>query len=154
MKERLPFDDSTDVRSNLPDFIRFMSTRPFSPRFTWPEFARVWAGRTTAIQTSYETLRADTAKQLVRIVLALTGKTMSNSSANIIAEQHSFSRAKASAEKNASKNTEMSFVREGVVGGWRRHFTPEAEAALHEGGYAEAMRGLGYEFEHHGAGAS
>lgn len=56
------------------------------------------------------------ATELIRIVFALTGKTLSNSSANIIAKQPSFARAKASAEQIASKNTEMSFVRECAMG--------------------------------------
>jgi len=34
---------------------------------------------------------------------------------------------------------DFSFVREGALGGWRRHFPPEAEAAFGESGYEEAM---------------
>lgn len=152
MKERCPFDDYTDIRANLPAFIRFLTETPLSPSFTWPEFVQVWAGEHGTVQTSYEALRADTPGELKRVAEALSGTLLPEGRAAEMAEQHSFARAKQAAEQKRPADAELSFVREGALGGWRRHFTPEAEAALREGGYAEAMRGLGYEFENHVAG--
>lgn len=147
MKARCPFDDYTDIRGNLPDFIRFISQNPISPSFTWPEFARAWAHRPGTVHTSYEALRADTPGELARVAEALTGTSLPEGRAAEVAEQHSFARAKQAAEQERPADAELSFVREGALGGWRRHFTPEAEAALCQGGYAEAMRGLGYGVE-------
>lgn len=144
MKARCSFDDYADIRANLPTFIRFLSEDPVSPSFTWPEFAQVWAGRSGTVQTSYEALRADTPSELARVTEALTGATLPADLASDVAERHSFMRAKQAAEQAISGHAELSFVREGALGGWRGHFTPDAEAALLEGGYAEAMRGLGY----------
>lgn len=152
MKAHCPFENYTDIRANLPAFIHFVSQTPISPSFTWPEFARVWAHRPGTVQTSYEALRADTPGELARVAEALTGTPLHEGRAADVAEQHSFARAKQAAEQERPADAELSFVREGALGGWRRHFTADAEAALREGGYAEAMRGLGYEFENHVAG--
>lgn len=142
IKERLPFDDYTDVRANLPAFIRFMSTTPVTPSFTWPQFAAIWAGRPGTVQISYEALREDTAGELARIVEALTGERLARETAESVAARQSFARAKARAAASMKKGVEMSFVREGSVGGWRRHFTEEAEAEMAD--YKDAMQRLGY----------
>lgn len=147
MKQRNPFGDYTDIRANLPGFIRFLTDTPASPSFTWPEFAQVWAHRPDKVQTSYEALRADTPGELARVAKALTGTPLHEVRAEEVAERHSFARAKQAAEQERPADAELSFVREGSLGGWRRHFTPEADAALREGGYVEAMRGLGYTLE-------
>ncbi|MDN5869890.1 MAG: sulfotransferase domain-containing protein [Nitrococcus sp.] len=144
MKERLPFDDYEDIRGNLPAFIRFMSTTPVSPRFTWPQFARVWAGRPGVTESRYEALRCDTPGELTRIVMGLTGCTLPQERAEAIAVRHSFERAKARAVARSGVGVEKSFVREGSVGGWRAHVTAEAEAELGPV-YLEAMQSLGYE---------
>lgn len=148
MKTRCPFDDYADIRGNLPAFIRFISETPLSPSFTWPEFAHVWAGRPGTVQTSYEALRADTAGEITRVAEALTGRPLPDGRAEQAAECHDFARAKALSERTKPSHAEVSFVREGAIGGWRNHFAPGANAALREGGYSEAMRKLGYTLEH------
>lgn len=145
MKARCPFENYTDIRVNLPVFIRFVSQAPVSPRFTWPQFVRVWAHRPGTVQTSYEALRADTPGELMRIVNVLTGRHLSVERAEDVAEQHRFARAKAATARAHRADAEISFVREGALGGWRKHFTAEAESALRECGYEAAMRSLGYE---------
>lgn len=143
MKERLPFEDYSDVRANLPRFIKFVSTRPVTPTFTWRDFAAVWANRPGTVQTSYEALRRDTARELSRIVFELTGEQMTSEDAGRVAERHSFDRAKAQAEARANGGFELSFVREGAVGGWERHFSAAAHHEMDR--YAgQAMSDLGY----------
>lgn len=144
MKERCPFADYDDVRANLPAFIRFISTTPVAPRYSWVRFAQTWANRPGTIQTSYEALRADTPGELARIVKAVNGQDLSPVRAAEVAEAHSFARAKAAAERNKTQSTEKSFVREGSVGGWRTQFSDEALGELAKFGYDEAIRRLGY----------
>ncbi|MGN6497091.1 MAG: sulfotransferase domain-containing protein [Tsuneonella sp.] len=145
MKQRRPFGDYRAVRDNLPQFIEFISTTPVAPRFTWPQFARNWAGRRGTVQTSYERLRAGTGGELVRIVSALGARPIGLARAEAIAEDHSFANAKARAERGLPAGAEKSFVREGSVGGWQAHFSPEALGMLSRFGYAEPMRELGYQ---------
>jgi hypothetical protein len=144
MKASCPFNDYTDIRANLPAFIRFLSDTPVSPSFTWPEFARVWAGRPGTVQTSYEALRTDTATELSRLVEALTGQPLTLARAVEVADAHGFARAKAAAETTRPEDTEMSFVREGALGGWRTKFTPQAETMLAAKGHVVPMAQLGY----------
>ena len=145
MKERCPFECYDNISANLPDFIRFLTKTPLSPSFTWPDFAKVWADRPSTVQTSYEALRADTPVELGRVAEALTGKPLPEGRLAEVAERHSFARAKQAAARARTTTTELSFVREGAMGGWRKHFTPDAEAALQAGEYNEEMRSLGYE---------
>lgn len=131
MKERCPFADYQDIRTNLPEFIRFLSRKPVSPSFTWPDFAAVWIDRPGTVQTSYEALRADTTAELVRVTRALTGLELPQDRAADVVERHGFDRVKQAAERSRPEHAEISFVRAGALGGWRQHFTPEAEVREH-----------------------
>lgn len=144
MRRHCPFDDYKDTRSNLPKFIRFLTKTPISPKFTWPDFARVWANRAGTLQTSYEALRANTPSELSRVVEALTRTPLSKERAEEVAELHCFTLAKKQAEQIKPANAEVSFIREGALGGWRKHFTSEACSMLMECGYADGMSALGY----------
>ncbi len=130
MKARLPFEDYADIGANLPVFIRFISTTPSAPRFTWVQFAENWANRRDVVHTRYEALRADAPKELSRIVRELIGAELPAARAEAIADRHSFDRARQRAADIRASGMEMPFVREGSVGGWQRHFTPEATAEM------------------------
>lgn len=142
MRQALPFADYDDVAANLPAFIAYIHENPVVPRFTWPDFARQWAER-DVVHTSYEALRADTPEELARVVGALAGVSLDNARATMIAERHSFARAKAKSEQNLAPEARP-FVRSGSVGGWRAQFGPEAEALLDRHGYRPLMERLGY----------
>ncbi|KEO57109.1 hypothetical protein DT23_17220 [Thioclava indica] len=144
MKAKKPFKHYEDIRANLPAFIRFLTKKPVSPDFTWVQFAQMWNGRPGVVQTSYEALRTDTAGELRRVAKALTGRPLPPMRAAQVVETHTFARAKAAAEDKRPKSVEKSFIREGALGVWRKHFTPEAEAALDAGGYTVPMARLGY----------
>ena len=137
MKRRCPFRDYSDIRSNLPTFIKFVTKTPITPSFSWRDFATSWADREDVVHTSYESLRADTPSEISRIVSDLTGKTLTNSEAAQVTDRHSFVRAKGRA--SLSTDVEMSFVREGSVGGWERHFSSQAMDVFEEEGYQAAM---------------
>lgn len=145
MKQCLPFADYENIQSNLPAFINFVSSTPVSPGFTWPEFARVWAHRPGTVQTSYEALRADTTGELVRITEALVGEgALSLARAMEVVEKHRFSVVKSKIESTESGRAYMPFVREGALGGWKKHFTKEAESLLQSHGYHAMMQSVGY----------
>lgn len=143
MKNHLPFDDYGDIRSNLPDFIKFISENPLSPRFSWVQFARVWAHRPGTVQTSYEMLRKDTPDELGRVIEKLTGLKIPEKELELVADKHSFAKAKVAASKEIG--AEMSFVREGALGGWRKHFSEECVRVLTEKGYYKCMSLLSYD---------
>lgn len=144
MKSRLPFDDYSDVRANLPAFLRLINEDPVSPDFTWAQFARAWLGRPGVTHVRYEDLRTRGAEELVRIVRDLSERELSGERAAQIFERHSFDRVKRLAEaETRRRGAEMSYVREGSIGGWRRHFSSEAEELAERYFGAEARR-VGY----------
>ncbi|MEW6037070.1 MAG: sulfotransferase domain-containing protein [Pseudomonadota bacterium] len=144
MKERSGFADYSNIRANLPAFIRLLSDWPVSPSFNWPQFARVWIDRPGTIQTSYEALRRDTPTELTHVIHALTGHSLDSARVREVVAEFDFNRVKAKAGRNRPQGTEVSFVREGALGGWKQHFTLDAETALRECGYLSAMQALGY----------
>jgi hypothetical protein len=145
MKRRRPFADYSDVSGNLPKFIEDITTRPIAPKFSWPQFAANWIGRKGIVETRYEVLRHDTANELKRLVQAIAGSELADFRAYEIADNRSFAKAKAEAVAKAGKHVEMTFVREGSTGGWRKHFSPEAIAVLKRLDYERWMEKLGYD---------
>lgn len=147
MREKAGFADYEDVRANMPAFIRLLATDPVSPRFTWPQFAATWINRPGTVQARYENLRADAAGELSRIAEELTGKPLLLERAQAIAAEFEFAKVKAKVDEKRAMHGDdgISFVREGAVGGWSKHFSPEAVEALAAGGYLEPMQHLGYD---------
>lgn len=137
----LPLEDYDDVYGNLPAFIEYAFTRPHSPSFSWADFVRRWHGRKNTVHVRYEDLRTDTASELLRIVLGLTGEQLVPEEASAIAEEFSFERQ---AGRSAGEEDRRSFLRKGVVGDWRNHFSPEAREVFDR--YAgDELIVLGYE---------
>jgi len=140
-RRELPLEDYADVHENLPAFIEYAFRRPHSPRFSWVDFARRWHGRKGAIHIRYEDLRRDTSGELQRIVHGLTGRRPSPEEATAIAEEFSFERQ---AGRRAGEEDKSSFLRKGVVGDWRTHFSREAREVFDRYAGDELIL-LGYE---------
>ncbi len=140
-RRELPLEDYTDVYGNLPAFIEYAFTRPHSPRFSWSDFVRRWHGRKNAIHVRYEDLRKDTAGELRRVILGLTGKRLRREAATSIAEEFSFERQ---AGRQSGEENKRSFLRKGVVGDWRSHFSPEARETFDRYAGDELIH-IGYE---------
>ncbi len=140
-RRELPLEDYDDVYKNLPAFIEYAFTKPHSPHFSWTDFVRRWHGRKDATHVRYEDLREDTAGELQRIVLELTGERLSLEEATAIAEEFSFERQTG---RRPGEEDKRSFMRKGVVGDWCNHFSREAREIFNR--YAgEALILLGYE---------
>jgi hypothetical protein len=140
-RRELPLEDYADVQGNLPAFIEYAFSKPHSPSFSWTDFVRRWHDRKGAIHTRYEDLRRDTSGELGRIVRGLTGELLSPQEATAIAEEFSFERQ---AGRRAGEEDKRSFLRKGVVGDWRAHFSREAREVFDR--YAgEELILLGYE---------
>lgn len=131
MRGRLRFDHFEDIRTNLLAFMKFVIDTPLSPRFSWVDFVHAWTGRPEVVQTSYESLRADTAGELARIVEEVAGRQISEDSAKAIVEAHSMANMRKRKEElnpglKTDQKAEVSFIRQGSVGGWSKHFSDEA----------------------------
>ena len=126
MRSRMPFNDYTDVRENLLDFMVEVHRSPFSPRFTWAEFVDSWMDEESIYLSTYEALRADTAGEVRRLFQALTGSEIELERAEEISSNFSMAKMK---ERGAElkggvrqDGAEVSFIRKGAVGGWSEFF--------------------------------
>jgi Sulfotransferase domain len=140
-RRELRLEDYDDVYENLPAFIEYAFTRPHSPRFSWATFARRWHNRKVAIHVRYEDLRRETARELQRVVRGLAGRRLGPEEATAIVEEFSFERQTG---RKPGEEDRKSFLRKGVVGDWRNHFSSEARVTFDR--YAgEELILLGYE---------
>lgn len=143
-RANLKFADYNDIQKNLPDFIEYTYRKKINPKFSWADFVQVWGKRTDVVHAKYENLRQNSASELQRITKRLSGKNLSSSQAQAIAQKYSFE--KQSGRKPGQEDS-GSFMRKGIIGDWKNHFTPEARRLFDK--YAgEALITLGYEKDH------
>lgn len=140
-RKNLPFRNYEDVRQNLPAFIEYAFTDQSYPGFSWTDFVRYWYPRRDVAHTFYEDLRRDTAPELQRLVLELTGRKLNHERASEIVDEFSFERQTG---RRTGEENKKSFLRKGVVGDWKEHFSREAKEVFDR--YAgEELIMLGYE---------
>ncbi len=119
----LNIQDPHDVVTNLPRFLEYSFEGNLYPRFSWTTFVKAWFGKSDVVYVRYEDLRQNTVKELQRIVCELTGQTLSYERANAIVDEFSFERQSG---RKPGEESKSSFLRKGVVGDWRNHFSDEA----------------------------
>ena len=141
VRKDLPLEDYEDVRKNLPAFIEYSFTRHRTLRFSWSDFVRSWHTHEDAVHVRYEDLHYDTAGELRRIVRELTGEQLDLGAAAAISEEFSFSKQTG---RERGEENKRSFMRKGVVGDWRNHFSREAREVFDHYAGRELMQ-LGYE---------
>jgi len=150
MKRQLPFSDYEDIRSNLLPFMKFVFDTPVSPKFSWSEFVNVWHGKESTVNTTYEALRLNTSKELVRILSLLQPKTnWTIELAEEVSQNYSMKNMqKTQAIRNkgihGTQLAQKPFIRKGSVGGWNAHFTDEALEWFENKAGSELVK-LGYE---------
>lgn len=141
VRRDLPFEDYENLRENLPTFIEYAFTGQHHPRFSWSDFVNSWYSRKGTSYVYYENLRQDTMGELQRIYLELTGRQLGSGRAAAIAEEYSFARQSG---RSPGEENKKSFMRKGVVGDWRNHFSLEARETFDLYAGNELMM-LGYE---------
>lgn len=134
-----PGCDLNDVRANLPRFIEAMFERPIGTPLDWGAYCAEWAGRPGVVTVRYEDLLADPGSILAG-VLASHGHEPDPWRIGWAVEGNSMRRATG---REPGQEDPGSFVRKGVAGDWKKHFSDEsrdvfaarAGAALVELGY-------------------
>lgn len=133
--------DAADIRGNLPRFIEALAAGRLHPAMHWGQFVEAWHGnRHVRAVTSYEAMQADAAGALIAVMTAL-GRPTAPGHAEHIASQFSFERQ---AQRKAGVESSKSYLRKGVVGDWRNHFSAEA-AQIFDHHMGDALIALGYE---------
>ena len=143
MRKRLGVTDvDSENREELfSKALRLFLENPGLPRFTWSEFVRRWYGDKGYTHVKYEDLLRDTKAELTRILYELTGETLDEAVAYAIVEKYSF---KKQTNRDPGAENEKAFLRKGISGDWRNHFSMDDRRLFCE--YAgDELELLGYE---------
>lgn len=123
-RQIIRFADYNNIQENLPAFIEYCFTqKQHSLRFSWVDFVRSWYNHSEAVHVKYEALRQNNIGELQRIVKELTGRELTQEKATKIVEELSFAKQSGREPGQENKN---SFLRKGIVGDWRNHFSQKA----------------------------
>jgi len=136
----LQFDDPRDVRENLPTFIDYAFGRQAHPGFSWSAFADAWLDHGASVHTSYEAMRGDPVTELRRVLSDLDAPADPEIDVEGVVGRHSFA---AQAGRDAGTEKRGSFLRKGIVGDWKNHFSRDAREVFHRCA-GDALIRLGY----------
>ena len=139
-RRELHFDDYDDIKHNLPRFIEYKFTRNKHPRFTWSEFVNSWIAKDVAF-IRYENLLKDPVKELGQAIYRVCKIEPDKDRIRHITEKYSF---KNLSGRNPGEENKHSFVRKGIAGDWKNHFSKEARRVFNDFAGRELIK-LGYE---------
>jgi len=134
-------DDPENVEVSFLPALDYFLTRSRYPRFTWAAFVDRWATDASCVHVRYEDLHTDTVGELRRMVNSLTGADLPVEDARAIVDKYSFRRQSGREQGQLNKK---SYLRKGIVGDWRNHFSKEARDLFNHKAGAQLIR-LGYE---------
>ncbi len=135
--------DSEAIRKAFPRFLEIQTHRPLGSRHSWAEHVKSYleANQPNLVGLKYEDLIEDGATVLARELSKLDGNDPNLERAAFFLEDFSFSRQTG---RSPSSEDKGSFLRKGVSGDWRNHFTREA-AEIFDHYCGETLVAAGYE---------
>lgn len=142
-RKALGFSDFDDIRGNMPRFIEYMFTdftRSLGYRCSWSSFVDSWREK-DATFVKYEDLLTTGVDTLLRAVHELTGQQMERKKVESIVDSYSFENLTGRKRGQTEKGN---FIRKGIAGDWKNHFTPEARRMFHSFA-GQQLIDLGYE---------
>lgn len=139
-----PGYDPNDIRRLLPMFIEMEMTRPLSARINWPTHVGQWAGKpaTHVAYLTYEHLLADAPGTLARTISQFSDKPIDHDRLHASVARYAFSTV--TGGRKPGQEDRSSFVRKGVAGDWKNHFT-RAAAEVFDRFAGDTLIHLGYE---------
>ncbi|TCJ30208.1 sulfotransferase domain-containing protein [Nocardioides jejuensis] len=135
--------DPNDVAANIGRFVEAEFVDPVAVRgVSWGDHVRSWCAEdhSNVVVTRYEDLLGDPQAEFGRLMAGLTGAPADEARVQRALSAHDF----AGSGRKPGQEDRSSFMRKGISGDWRNHFTSHAAQAFEE--HAGAMlRRLGYE---------
>lgn len=115
--------DLQDIQTHLPAFIRYLTEHPTGCRQSWQDHNNAWIDQPGIRYLKYEDLRTDCVETMKKHVYSLVGDEMNEDRIERAVDQFSMKRMTG---RNPGEEDTGSFIRKGVVGDWKNHFTKEA----------------------------
>ncbi|MEM6298469.1 MAG: sulfotransferase domain-containing protein [Bacteroidota bacterium] len=142
-RKAMPFDDYENIRKNLPQFIEFMFTDYANrPRhFSWADFINQHLDKPNVLAVRYEDLLIDPSKELERAIGFLGYPEISRDELVKVADAYSFEKL---AKRKPGQENNASFLRKGIAGDWKNHFSEEAREVFFKYAGKELIK-AGYE---------
>lgn len=134
--------DIQDIRTNLPRFIEHIFANPIACKQNWRDHNETWWGKPGVSYIKYEDLRTDCEASMIRLVESLQ-RPVNEHRIKTAIDLYSMQRMTGRAPGEEDKE---SFIRKGVVGDWRNHFSREA-AEMFNDLAGDALIELGYEHD-------
>ncbi len=141
-RRRAGITDVADTTASMPRFIEYMFTKRIHRLydFTWAEFVDSWQDREAAY-VRYEELLVDAVGALGRVLRRHDVDVPARPEIEAVVERFSFTRQSG---RTAGTTDAKSFLRKGVAGDWKNHFSDEAREVFNH--YAGSqLVSLGYE---------
>ena len=143
-QERLGIEDARDIQRYLPRYIDYCFTDGPPFNMTWTSFIETWKNRTNYVETSYEAMQENPGRELKKILEYLSVYSVDDAKLGACISKFSFENV--TGRKPGNENA-YCFIRKGIVGDWKNHFTREAREVFdHYAG--QALIDLGYEADH------
>ena len=143
-QERLGIRDARDIQRYLPRYIEYCFTDGPRCNMTWTSFIETWKNQTGYVETSYELMRENPRREMKKILTYLSVDEIDETRLNSCISKFSFENV--TGRKPGEENI-YNFVRKGIVGDWKNHFSREAREIFdHYAG--QALIELGYESDH------
>lgn len=142
----LNFEDFDDIQSNLPRFIEYMFTDYTKGRFhfSWSEFINSYYGNTNVHIVKYEDLLVDAKNELKDVIHFLGRLEVSDSKLDAIVNKYSFKNV---TKRKPGEENKTSFLRKGIAGDWKNHFSAESCKVFDSFAGKELIK-AGYEKDH------
>ncbi|MFG0246921.1 MAG: sulfotransferase domain-containing protein [Phycisphaerales bacterium JB052] len=123
MKSLLGADaDLSDIRKHLHKYIEFLFVNPQGCRQNWTDHNADWFERPGVQYIRYEDLRSDCVGAMTRLLQGL-GREIEPERVERAVDNYSMERMTG---RRPGQEDSSSFIRKGVVGDWKNHFTREA----------------------------
>ncbi len=118
--------DAEDTRALLPRFVEHLFDKPLGNRRSWAQHVREWydpESRPHIAYVSYEELLEDPGAHLNRVAEHVSAREVQDWRIEMAVEKFSIERQTG---RSAGQEDRAHFIRKGVAGDWKNHFSHEA----------------------------
>ena len=140
-RRQLDIKDPLDIQRYLPRYIEYCCTDGPPFHMTWSSFIETWKNRSGCLKTSYEAMQESPRSEMEKILRYTSEHDIDKVKLEACIAKYSFENVTG---RKPGEENKYCFVRKGVVGDWKNHFSRAAREVFdYYAGWA--LIELGYE---------